>query len=189
MADSQNPVVSETEANAEVKDEVQVDAVQNDQAAATTADNSGSTRTRTKKLVFPVPEEKLTYPFQDGIEEWTVKHGKLKEDDFQTLEAFETWLAEDYFEKKISRLREIFEEKIQPLLADQENLRVRLRESKRICEALNITDTAQKTAIAETLGMASVAANAGVSFEDLLNAMSMLNQAKAENSEDTASEG
>lgn len=133
-------------------------------------------KTRTKKLVYPVPEDKLTYPFDEDLEPWSLDYGKLKEDDFRDTESFEKWECYEYHELRLQRLEATFLEKRAPIVAEQEKIRIKLEESKRVCDELQITDDKAKAAISDALGLASAAKEAGVSYEQFMQAIALLQQ-------------
>ena len=128
--------------------------------------------TRKKKIVYPAPEEGLTWPFSAELPELTYAFTKVPEDKFQTTDAFNRYKCYGYLQLCVDHLRRQFDEKIAGYLAEQMELRVKIEDADKICSALNIAEGESKEQVTDILAAAASAKD--LSLETMLAAVEML---------------
>ena len=138
--------------------------------------------TRKKKIVYPAPEEGLTWPFADDLPALEYRHSKIPADKFQTTAAFDRYVCYGYEEFAILHLRKQLEVKLIPHLEIQDELRVKIEDADRICSRLNVEDDEQKAGITDILAAASKASGKGLDLDILLASVQMLFDSKKQDS-------
>jgi hypothetical protein len=130
-----------------------------------------SKKGRKKKLVYPVPADKLSYP----VGGWSLDHSKLKEDDFKTVQDFKQWEAYQYFDARITRVRAKADEAIARIEEDRQPLLAELKYADTIREEFAISEDSELE-VGDVMRDLSKGLKSGLSKEMVLRMLEIISE-------------